>query len=415
MKKIYIILLFSFILLAEEAKITSGIHQQNIDSFQYSIYTPEGYNLNKKSPMILLLHGAGDTGENFINVWTKLLPKNEEYIIVAPTYHGYWWTNEGEKFVLKVIENVISIYNIDIDRIFLSGFSNGAIGAYHLGTKYPNLFAGIIPISGLPLNRELLKNLSNLPILILHGTKDSLMSVNDARKIVEMLKGMKYDVTYHEHELGHRPPKDFKQIILNWCKDKKRVQYPKKIVYVVTHENSKAYWIKINKVNNREENKLSTPGFLGVATEEIEGKLIVRNVTKDSAAEKAGILPGDIIISVEGIKISTRTELTNIIKKYKAGDKICISLQRNNEIKEIIAELGKRPQEFESNPIGEIKAEISSHNKIFITSDKIKQFTIYFSDELIDFTKPVEIKVNGKQVFNDKIKKEKPYLEIDIE
>ena len=59
--------------------------------------------------------------------------------------------------------------------------------------------------------------------------------------------------------------------------------------------------------------------------------LYVFGVTKDSAAEKAGVQRGDIIISFDGQEVRTNTELNALRDKHKAGDNVEMVIDRNGE------------------------------------------------------------------------------------
>ena len=61
----------------------------------------------------------------------------------------------------------------------------------------------------------------------------------------------------------------------------------------------------------------------------------VREVEEGSAAEKAGIKVGDVIIGIEGEAVSSIKEMNEIKNKYKAGDEITLTISRSNEDIEI--------------------------------------------------------------------------------
>ena len=68
-------------------------------------------------------------------------------------------------------------------RIYLIGHSMGGTGAYHLGSKYPEVWAGLGPIaaaSGPPRNADKLKN---IPVFVVHGDNDTAVPVASARRV----------------------------------------------------------------------------------------------------------------------------------------------------------------------------------------------------------------------------------------
>ncbi len=79
--------------------------------------------------------------------------------------------------------------------------------------------------------------------------------------------------------------------------------------------------------------------MLGVTTQEVEGGVEVQSVTKGSGAEKAGIKEKDIITMINDDKIEDPDDLTEAVQKYKAGDKISVSLLRDKKPMKLTAEL----------------------------------------------------------------------------
>ena len=92
-----------------------------------------------------------------------------------------------------------------------------------------------------------------------------------------------------------------------------------------------------NLLRDVDENR----AMLGVVTEEAEGGVKVTEVTKESAAEKAGIKEGDIIKKIDETKIENPDGLSEAVKKHKPGDKVGVTVLRDKKEQKITAELGK--------------------------------------------------------------------------
>lgn len=82
--------------------------------------------------------------------------------------------------------------------------------------------------------------------------------------------------------------------------------------------------------------------FLGVITEEENGGAKITAVTKNSAAEKAGLMKGDIITKVNDERVQDQEDLTTIIGKLKPNDKVALSFKRDGKENKATATLGKR-------------------------------------------------------------------------
>ena len=80
--------------------------------------------------------------------------------------------------------------------------------------------------------------------------------------------------------------------------------------------------------------------MLGVVTEKVENGAKITNISKESAAEKAGLKEGDIITKIEGEKVESQEDVAEAVRKHKPGEKINLSILRNNKEQKITAELG---------------------------------------------------------------------------
>ncbi|MCU7551087.1 PDZ domain-containing protein [Chitinophagaceae bacterium LB-8] len=85
----------------------------------------------------------------------------------------------------------------------------------------------------------------------------------------------------------------------------------------------------------------SNRAMLGVMTDTSAKGAVVKSVTKESAAEKAGLKVGDIITSIDNKKVESPADVTENVRKHKPGDKISLSILRDGKKQNLNAELGK--------------------------------------------------------------------------
>lgn len=213
-----------------------GIHLDNKirigeKTYPYAMYSPDS---DKKSlPMIVILHGMGGSGANTLPAWIKRLA--DQFIIVCPSYPmGAWWSLNAEKLVLGLIQKISAEYPVDMNRVFLAGLSNGAIGAYMIGMFYPEAFAGIVPIAGsvTPRYMHFLVNLNNTPVYMIQGQYDPVFPISLSRRIYKILSDMKYPVVYKEHKKsgsahgGHFLPENEVPELRMWLLKQRRALNP---------------------------------------------------------------------------------------------------------------------------------------------------------------------------------------------
>jgi len=227
----------------------------NDKPYPYALYVPDGAKAGDSYPLIIVLHGMGGSGGNTISKWVDRLA--EDFIILCPSYPmGAWWAQPAEDLVLQLIQDVQAKYPVDPNRIFLAGLSNGAIGAYMIGMFYPDLFAGVIPIaSGItPRYMHFLVNLKNTPIYIIQGVHDPVFPIKLTRRVHQILRDMKYPVTYREHgekgsaHGGHFLPINEVLPLVQWMKKQKRDPNPK-VVRMTREANhlGRINWVRLGK------------------------------------------------------------------------------------------------------------------------------------------------------------------------
>ena len=85
----------------------------------------------------------------------------------------------------------------------------------------------------------------------------------------------------------------------------------------------------------------SNRAMLGVVTDADDKGAEIQSITKESAAEKAGLKKGDIITKIDNRKIETTDDVTDAVREHKPGDKVSITYLRDDKEQKITAELGR--------------------------------------------------------------------------
>ncbi len=166
-----------------------------------------------KPPVVILLHGYGSNERDLFDL-RAFFPKS--YLVVsarAPytvTGGGYQWFEKelvnnkytGKKehldfsraAITKFISQVVRKYSADSTKVYLVGFSQGAMMCYEAGLTAPQLLKGIGILSGrLPESlKPLIKRtpeLKKLKIFVAHGTADTRLSFADGKEAADYLRG----------------------------------------------------------------------------------------------------------------------------------------------------------------------------------------------------------------------------------
>lgn len=192
----------------------------------HTIFEPRGQGPH---PTILALHGWGASAMDLLGLapylgggrFLALCPQGPLETPIGPGAVGHGWfplalggppnapailtASEQLRIFLAEAE---ARYPIDPRKLVLLGFSQGGVMAYSLALGEPQRFAGAIVLSSW-LPEELAGRLvavgaaSFPPILVQHGSRDELISVDRARGSIETLRNLRVPVTYREYDMGH--------------------------------------------------------------------------------------------------------------------------------------------------------------------------------------------------------------------
>ena len=161
---------------------------------KYWLYLPEGYGeKDKRWPLMLFLHGAGERGNDLNKVKVHGPPKlvgNKKdfpFIIVSPQCPKDVWWNDKLDVLINLLDEIEASYHVDTDRVYLTGLSMGGFGSWALASKYPDRFAAIAPICGGGM-MIMVPGLTDIPIWAFHGAKDKVVPLKESEEMVKMIK-----------------------------------------------------------------------------------------------------------------------------------------------------------------------------------------------------------------------------------
>ena len=157
----------------------------------YLLFLPQGYEGSaKRWPLMLFLHGAGESGSDLAKVKTHGPPKMVEskpdfpFILVSPQSPRMGWNVET---LNALLDDILQNYRVDPDRVYLTGLSMGGYGTWALAEAHPERFAAIVPICG-GGNPADAPKLASLPIWVFHGAKDPTVPLRRSQEMVEAIK-----------------------------------------------------------------------------------------------------------------------------------------------------------------------------------------------------------------------------------
>ena len=345
------------------------------------IYVPENYRNNVSSPALLILHGAvslssfkdayKDTSSDedlFYNYFTK-----QNFIIIRPFADSYgpntdgkinfdWGVNRfnGRKnknktnptfqTLVAVISQLKQVLNIDDNKVFAFGHSDGSDGVFALEVYKPSTFGGFIVLNSLLTNifsRDIyLRNTANRHLYLVHSDLDNLRPIQQTRSIMKILDSLNSPVLYKEY-IGYQHYDKHLQIDLpysyEWIKGISRNSFQKNITWELSDlTNNTCDWLRI----------LQFDTTVAAALWHTEVNTLMYN---------------------------TRDKVNFNFPYYDLNKSVAIKAYYNNNV-------------FEIN------------------TSRIKEIELLISPIMINLQNPVIVKVNGKEVFNKKVTVDKMFL-----
>lgn len=173
---------------------------------------------SEETPTLVMLHGRGADEHDLFGLKDYFDSRLNMYSLRAPNEfgsRGYAWfdlyddgTVDEESFLQSRTAILDFLKTLHTQKLFLLGFSMGAIMSYSIALTLPDFCKGIIALSGfapLQLEREYkLNELQNLHVFISHGLNDPVIPISSARKTKDLLATSNASVTYKEYQMAHQ-------------------------------------------------------------------------------------------------------------------------------------------------------------------------------------------------------------------
>jgi predicted peptidase len=201
-------------------------------SYRYQVFVPASWTPEKKWPVVLFLHGAGERGDDGL-IQTEVgiggaIRRHADrypYVVVMPQCRtDDWWTTPAEEAqALAALDAAISEWHGDSSRVVLTGLSMGGYGTYGFALHHPGRFTALVPICGgilappaVPVPPvvpnspgsdpygEVAQKIGKTPIWLFHGADDTVVPVDFSRKMANALHAAGASSKYTEYPgVGH--------------------------------------------------------------------------------------------------------------------------------------------------------------------------------------------------------------------
>jgi molybdopterin-dependent oxidoreductase alpha subunit len=237
--------------------------------FFYQLVVPETYDPARTYQLRVQLHGGvmmRETSEPRGRGGRGGGPlEGAEQIYLLPTAwrDAPWWGRAQLENLDAILDSVKRTYNVDENRVVLSGVSDGATGLYYVAMRDTTPYASFLPLNGflmvlandqLSIDTELFPtNLLNKPLFIVNGGQDPLYPIRTVQPFVDHLKDSGVAVEYHPRpEAGHNTAwwPEIKEPFEAFVHSHPRDPLPAKITWEATDHDlpSRAHWLVIDRL-----------------------------------------------------------------------------------------------------------------------------------------------------------------------
>jgi len=200
-------------LLEESRKGKNGLRQE------YVFFVPEDYDPQTKYRVSFYLHGGVSRSEAWRkgDPWWRRFDRahGPDQISVFPSsFRGsLWWQSSQIENLEAILDRIKRDYNVDENRVYLFGVSDGATGVYYHAGKAPTPWAAMFPFIGHPGVLEnpatgvdgslFLENMSNRAFFVVNGEKDELYPVSRVKPYLDALQEKGAEIVFRPQPGGH--------------------------------------------------------------------------------------------------------------------------------------------------------------------------------------------------------------------
>ena len=210
---------------------------------KFSYILPKKYSPGKPVGVLVFLHGAvsqpppgGGAGEAERIAMPAV--RDLGFAVLGPsTYGGVEW---GDPSCRALVHHALAWMkrnvNVDENRVYLAGDSDGGRGAYRIGETQAGAFAAAVPVIGSPGGVTRFVNLRNLAWFAINGENDSIFKIDHVREAVDGMKASGIDVTWKLVEKGAHDPfffVKFKDEVCAFLTAHTREPFPKRVEWTV--------------------------------------------------------------------------------------------------------------------------------------------------------------------------------------
>src|SRR5205823_11310681 len=336
--------------------VVQGSYRSEGGEYFYTLDVPESYDPARKYQVRVQLHGG--VGRIEANTSPRSgsnarLPGAEQIYVVPYAWRDApWWSGRQIDNLRAILDVVKRTYNVDENRVVLSGVSDGGTGACYTAMRETTPLASILPLNGfiMVLKSETAEadgdlfpnNLLNKPLFVVNGGRDLMYPTSVVDPYVEHLKSHGVELVYRPqpaaaHDTSWWP--GIKDSFERFVTDHPRRPLPDALSWESGPPNipSRAHWIVIDRLGAEGPGERLLPDVNSMPTGPVldfgiraSGTRINR-VVPGSNAEQIGLRSGDVVLTINGQPAAPGTDVADLLRSFPSERPILFTVTRGGE------------------------------------------------------------------------------------
>ncbi len=416
---------------------TSGLVRLSQANHFYTLTIPDHYDPARRYQVRVQLHGGVMMRHTNVPPPTAggigaLGGAEQIYIVPFAWDAAAWWTDDQLSNLRAILDRTKRDYNVDENRVVLSGVSDGGTGAYYVAMRDTTPFAAFLPLNGfmmvltagdLEIDGPLFpNNFRDKPFFIVNGMRDPLYPTRIVDPYIEHYRRGGVVLDYRPQDAGHNTSwwPQVKEEYEAFVQAHPRSPLPDSLTWETADvkRHNRAHWLVIDKLGHPRDEAATLPDlndYSGPPTPDFGVRAIgarINRIVPGSNAEKLGLRTGDVMMHLNDATLPVGTDIADVLADVAPGTRISFLVARNNEPVEIegvyepqLVTLPPRQLFDRSQPSGRVDL-VRSGNTVRASTRGVAAFTLLLSPDQFDFSKPVTVTVNGRPAFSGRVQKD---------
>ncbi|TDI24397.1 MAG: hypothetical protein E2P06_07275 [Acidobacteria bacterium] len=405
--------------------------------YRYELFVPDDYDPARRYPVRVYLHGGvARPRRDEAPFWRNAEQyARDDAIVVFPESwaDAMWWQASQVDNLTGMLNDIKRRYNVNENAVYLLGVSDGATGVFYHAFKAPTPWAAFLSFNGHPVvlanpgtgveGLMYVTNLRNRPFFVINGGQDRLYPVDAVVPFLRLFVDAGIRIDFHpQPEAGHtmRWWADESPNIDNFIETQVRRPLPDRLVWETesTTRFNRAHWVVITAIGSVDGessfddfNEITPPspsvpiGFNLLSELDTGAGIRLVDIGPGSLADIAGVRPGDILVEVNGIAVTTVDALRAAVQAPRDGPGMPLRLEREGEAMTITlsppdpVQAPPGRQAFpHPEPSGRVQL-VRTGNDIVVATRGVRRYTLLLSPEQFDFTQPFRVTTNEVRSF----------------